>query len=360
MFRCILLVVFLCLFSNYCLAQSNGETHDCSTIDWYEEATTELTQDIAWDGVNAFITNAPQKDIQAVVVIKDGKLLFESYPNQNTVNTLHDIRSATKSIVSLLIGIAVDQGKLDVEDTMMSFLTDYSVGEVQNERKERITIEHLLTMASGLDANADKEDSPGHENYLYEAEDWLRFALNVPMAGEPGSVWSYASLNTYLLGVILEKATEQELEEFAQTYLFDPLGIKDTRWTFTPKGWVVAQGNFYVSARDLSRIGQLILNEGCWNGDQVVSKNWLHTSFEGKYKVSWPNYDTYGYQWYNHTLEAGQENYSYVFASGNGGQKLYVVPRSKLVVVIMTTAYNTNYGQMRSLKVFRRILESLE
>ena len=336
-----------------CFTQPASSQVPCQVIDW------ERPSNASFENVARFIEEAPQRNIQSVVVIREGQLEFEAYPNRYATNTLHDIRSAAKSITSLLIGIAVDQGSLVLDDPLLSFFPEYEpvAGEV-DERKKRITVAHLLTMASGLYADADDADSPGNENYLEQSEDWVQFALEIPMIAEPGSRWSYASVNSFLLGVIVEKATGQQLEDFAQTYLFDPLGIEGVRWTMTPNGYVVGQGNLYISARALARIGQMILNDGCWDGKQVVSKKWLQQSFEGRYPVYWDNYDTYGYQWYNHTLMIGNKPYRYVFASGNGGQKLYIVPDSDLVVVIQTTAYNTRYGQRRSLEIFKRILEA--
>lgn len=358
--RICLVLALTCTVPVLCFAQSSNSKDQCSPINWAADSDSQKAHKAHFKEVDAFIENAPNKDIQSVVVVKNGALVYESYPNGYTTRSLNDIRSAAKSITALLIGIAVDQEKLRVDDTLLSFFEASSIEDADDERKQRITIDHLLTMASGLNADADDNNTPGNENYLELADDWLHFGLNIPMATEPGTRWAYASLNSFLLGAVLEKATGQEFEEFADTYLLGPLGIESYRWTNTPKGLVVAQGNFFISGRDFAKIGQLILNQGCWNGKQLISQEWLQASFEDRYPVYWENYDTYGYQWYNHTLTINDKPFSYRFASGNGGQKLYMVPDQDLVVVTMTTAYNTNYGQRRSLEIFERVLGAID
>lgn len=353
------MLVLLLLFNGYFTENATAQD-SCAPIMWGDGNGIDESPAASFEELHTFIQNSPQLNVQGVIVLQDGKRVYETYPNRYATNTLHDIRSATKSIVGLLVGIAVDQGKIKVEDTMLSFFPEYNPGKPIDERKKRITIDNLLTMASGLDADSDDSNSPGNEDYLYEADDWLQFSLDIPMAAEPGSRLAYASMNTFLLGVVLERATGQQFEDFAQTYLFDPLGIDYVRWTNTPKGYVVAQGNLYIAARDMARIGQLVLNEGCWDGKQVLSKQWLQKSFEPRFPTPWSNYDTYGYQWYNHTLTINNTSYPYVFASGNGGQKLYIVPDENIVVVSTSTAYNTGYGQRRSLEILRRVLSSLD
>ena len=347
------LFVFGPIYSTF--AQGEHKSSLCPTINWSSDVhdSSNTTKALsAFEELKTLITNDTHGDIQAVVITQAGLPRYDAYFNGYNTATSHDIRSAAKSIIALLVGIAIDKSLLHKDDSVSSFFPEA-------ELDPRITVEHLLTMASGLDANADDENTPGHENWLYESDDWIQFALNVPMAHPPGEVWSYASLNTFLLGVVLERASGQELEDFARVNLFDPLGMEEYRWTFTPKGHVVAQGNFFITARDLAKIGQLMLNKGCWNGRQLVSPEWIQASLQGQYDVPWQGYDTYGYKWYNHVLEINETDYSYFFASGNGGQKLYVVPEEKLVVVIMTTAYNTRHGQRRSLRMFELILAAI-
>ena len=353
----LLSAILLIIISSFQVVKAQ---ESCAPISWDTDQDRRVMQGSSFSQATTFIDNAPQINIQGVIVIQEGRAVYETYPNKYATDTLHDIRSATKSIVGLLVGIAIDQGKLRLDDTLLSFFPEYTSGKEIDERKKRITIDHLLTMASGLDANSEDSNSPGNEDHLYEAEDWLQFSLDIPMAAEPGSQWAYASMNSFLLGVVVGRATGQEFEDFAQTYLFDPLGIKDSRWTYTPKGYVVAQGNFYIAARDMARIGQLVLNNGCWDGQQVISKEWIQASFAPRFPTNWPNYDTYGYQWYKHTMSLNGQDYPYVFASGNGGQKLYIVPDKDLVVVTFTTAYNTGYGQRRSLEIFRQVLMALD
>jgi CubicO group peptidase (beta-lactamase class C family) len=214
-------------------------------------------------------------------------------------------------------------------------------------------------MASGLDADEDDPATPGYEDRLAESADWIRFALDLPVAREPGRSWAYASVNAFLLGAVVEEASGRPLAEFARERLFEPLGIKKFRWQSTPSGRTVGQGNLSLRARDMAKIGQLYLDRGRWAGVEVVPGAWVDASVAPRYKVPWEGYDSYGYGWFMHGLTTAGRERRYFFASGNGGNKIYVLPDEHMVVVIQSAAYNTSYGQRRSQDVLARVLATL-
>ncbi|GHD75868.1 6-aminohexanoate-dimer hydrolase [Luteimonas padinae] len=316
-----------------------------------DEKLSELTD---------FIHADPHSDFRSVVIAKDGKIAFEGYFNGHDPESLHDIRSATKSITSMMVGIAIEDGLIaDVKEPVFSTLSAYAPFANDGPRKQAITVENLLTMASGLHADDDNSDSPGNEDFLWESDDWVRFSLDLPMADEPGSRWSYASVNTFLLGVLVEEASMESLSSHAKKHLFAPLGITNFDWRSEPSGRTVAQGNLAIRARDMLKLGQLYLDGGRWNGIQVVPETWVQTSIVGRFDVPWDDYDAYGYGWYLHTLNIEGREFQYFFASGNGGNKIYVLPKERMVVAVQSAAYNTNYGQRRSLEVLRKVLAAL-
>jgi CubicO group peptidase (beta-lactamase class C family) len=158
---------------------------------------------------------------------------------------------------------------------------------------------------------------------------------------------------------MIEESADQSLSAFAKDRLFEPLGITDYRWASTPTGRTVAQGNLSLRLRDTAKFGQLILNGGRWAGKQLVPETWIETSTVGRYPVPWDGYDEYGYGWYLHKLAVRDRKFQYFFASGNGGNKIYVLPEQHMLVVIQSAAYNRSYGQRRSLDVLKKVLEAL-
>jgi CubicO group peptidase (beta-lactamase class C family) len=295
----------------------------------------------------------PHPDLNGIVVARDAKLIAEAYFNGANRDTLHDIRSAAKSVTSTLVGIAIDRGLIEsVEAPIGQYLPG-----VEAERR-RIRIRDLLNMRSGLAANDSAPDSPGNEDRLDESHDWLRFALSLPVEHPPGSVYAYASVNAFLAGAVVEHASGMRLDEFAARYLFDPLGIGRFKWRHGPQNCGAGQGNLQISARDAMKIGQLMLDNGRYRGAQVVSEKWVRDSLAPQVSISAvdPYADWYGFMWYTKLLSVDGRPVNIHFASGNGGNKIYIIPASRMVVVITSSAYDTNYGQKRSQSILLRIL----
>ena len=307
-----------------------------------------------------FIDRDPYGDFRSLLVTRNGRIVAERYFNDHGPDSLLDVRSVTKSLTSALVGIAVSEGIVPgIETRVLSLFPSYLPVTHDGEGKRGITLEHLLAMTSGLDADADDPRTPGHEDRLWESADWVRFALDLPMEHAPGEAWSYASVNTFLVGAAVEQAAGQTLAEYAEGRLFGPLGISRYRWAETPSGRTVGQGNLSIRARDMAKLGQLYLDGGRWGGRQVVPESWIRSSMEGRFRVPWKGYDRYGYGWYTHELQVGGRQFRYVFASGNGGNKIYVFPEEEMVVVIQSAAYNTDYGQSRSFAVLEGVLAAV-
>jgi CubicO group peptidase (beta-lactamase class C family) len=275
-----------------------------------------------------FIEQDEHEDFRSLVVARNGKLVAEHYFNGHGPDSLQDMRSAGKSVTSALVGIAIADGDIPSIDTaVLSLFPTYQPVAHDGIDKQSITILHLLTMTSGLDADADDRSSPGYEDRMWETDDWVRFVLDLPMASSPGTAWTYSSASAFLAGAAVEEAVGQSLAGFAEDRLFDPLGIDNYRWLQAPSGRTVGQGNLSLRARDHS--------------------------------VPWSDYDGYGYSWYTHVLQVEGRDFGYFFASGNGGNKIYVFPEEQIVVVIQSAAYNTSYGQRRSLEVLKRVLAAV-
>ena len=297
-------------------------------------------------------------DLKAVVVRQRGTVVAERYYNGETPETLHDIRSAGKSITSLLLGAAIDRGKIhSLTDPMGRYLP-----EAKSKPIGAVSIEDLLTMRSGLDANDEEPASPGNENRLDESPDPLGFALTIPSREAPGKRYVYNSLTAYLAGLVLEKAVEQRVDEFAREVLFQPLGISQWRWNRDVAGHTKGQGNLFLTARDFSKIGQMVMDHGVYNGRRILSERWISECLKAHVEIGRvdPYADGYGYFWYSKTHEIGDQAVLVFFASGNGGNKIYLEPSRSLVVAITSSAYGHGYGQRRSEAILKALLAVVE
>lgn len=308
----------------------------------------------ALDSLRARLQEDPNRDLKGVVVVRHGSLAVEWYFNGDDQATLHDIRSATKSITATLMGIAIDHHLIaGVNDPIGKYLPD-----LPNDGKQVIRIRDLLTMRSGLAADDDDPDSPGNEDRLDQSTDWMASMFAVPVKTPPAQNYLYCSLNAFITGAIVENASGVPLDRFAGKYLFSALGIGDFKWRHVPISRVVGQGNLYITTRDEAAIGQLFLQNGRWGNRRLVSAKWVHDSFSDIVPISAvdPYADFYGYMWYTKAEPVEGRSVLVHFASGNGGNKIYVVPSKHMVVAITSSAYHKGYGQRRSEDILLRIL----
>jgi CubicO group peptidase (beta-lactamase class C family) len=296
----------------------------------------------------------PHHDLKAIVIVQNGRLASEHYFNGDSADALHDIRSATKSITSLLMGIAIQKGLVhSVNDSIALYLPG-----LPRDGKEKISIKDLLNMRSGLDADDEDPSSPGDEDNLDKSSDWIHTIYAVPIKWAPGAHYNYCSINAFLTGAIVENATHMRLDEFARVNLLEPLGIENYRWRHVPIDRITGQGNLSITARDMAAIGELMLNGGTVNGTRLVDHAWITRSMTNQVSISDsdPYADFYGYMWYTKAEPLGSGTIEVHFASGNGGNKIYIVPSLHMVVAITSSAYSTNYGQRRSQSILWKIL----
>jgi CubicO group peptidase (beta-lactamase class C family) len=297
-------------------------------------------------------------EVHSVVVARHGKLVFEQYfpgvdqpwgekegPREFTATTKHDMRSASKSVISLLVGIAIDRKLIaSADEPVVKFFGEYQA--VKQAGWDAITLRHLLTMSSGIkwDETLPWGDPKNDEPHLAFDEDPLRYVLSKPVAAPPDTLWSYNGGGTDLLGGILERVSGKPLETFAREALFQPLGITDLEWKNYPKnGKLAAAAGLRLRPRDAAKIGQLVLGGGMWNGEKIVSADWIEKSITPRFQAAGYFGGTlfYGYQWWMGRSLAGAKEVKWVAAFGWGGQRIFIVP--ELELVMMTTA--AQYGK---------------
>jgi CubicO group peptidase (beta-lactamase class C family) len=318
-----------------------------SAVSKLGEAHSEQQLLARWD-------NDEHRDLKAVVVLRDGELIAERYYNGDGTETLHDIRSAGKSITALLIGIAIDQKKIRATSDRVGLY----LPEIKSKPIGAISIADLLTMRSGLDANDEDPASPGNEDRMDQAADPARFALDIAVANPPGTRYIYNSLTAYLAGLVVERAVDLQMDDFAREFLFQPLGINAWRWDRDAAGHTKGQGNLFLTARDFAKIGQMVLNRGMYGGQRVLSERWIAQMLKPRVAIGTvdPYADHYGYLWYSRTHDIQGKKVLVYFASGNGGNKIYLVPSRRLVVAITSSAYGQRHGQRRSEAILKTLL----
>jgi CubicO group peptidase (beta-lactamase class C family) len=253
--------------------------------------------------------------ITSVVVSQGGEILIEEYL-AGDVSTLRNTRSCTKTVAGMLLGMAIDRGIVAGVKTPLQ--------ELLGEPAPPVMLRDLLTMSSCLDCNDWDDASPGNEELMYPQEDWLRFALRLPL--RRSTSFSYCTAGVVALGVALERALGEPLSNFAKRELFTPLGIESARWVYTPKGETSMAGGLELTSRSLLRLGELYRG----GGEDLISAEWVAESIRPHVRID--HEMEYGYLWW--LGEYGGE--SCFFMTGMGGNRVHVLPESERVVVITT------------------------
>ncbi|WP_183575589.1 serine hydrolase domain-containing protein [Mucilaginibacter sp. X5P1] len=285
------------------------------------------------------VVDGTYPNIHSVLIVKNGKLVFEEYFYEYDDKKSHELRSASKSFTSALVGIAIDKGLIkSINDPMISYLPGYNYNN-PDPRKKAITIKNLLTQQSGLACYDYDPKSPGNEVKMYPTKDWIKFMLDLPMAGDPGKAAFYCSGNVMLLDRIVENVSHQSLHDFARENLFDKLGISDFKLDFVPDYTHEDDyGQVRLTSRDMAKFGLLYLNDGVWGGKQIISQEYVRQSLSKHSVVDDLNY---GYLWWCEDLTANGIVYKGIAAKGNGGQRIFIWPEQNMVAVITAGNYNT-------------------
>lgn len=274
--------------------------------------------------------------IKSIMIEKNGELIAEKYIGGINASRTTNIKSASKSIMSLLIGIAIDNGYIEnVDETIDQYFEEYFSAN-PDSIKESLTIKDLLTMRTGL-------ESTSMRNYgrWVISDNWSEFALNRPIVGEPGGDMIYSTGTSHLLSIILTKATGMDTRKFANEHLFDPLNIRLGGWDRDPQGYFMGGNNMALSPDALLKIGRMMMDLGEYNGQRIVSVEWVLDSVKVYGRSSYNPYN-YGYMWWRQDVG----DYEVVFAWGNGGQYIMMLPELDSVISI-TSYIGQNNGSRR-------------
>ena len=280
------------------------------------------------------------KGIHSFLIVKNGKLVHEAYFKGYNQDSLQEIFSITKSVSSTLIGIAVDKGFIEnVEHSVIDLLPQYKQ-EIKNPNISKIKLEHILTLSTGLEwdeRSYSYSDPRNTETQMVDTSDWMKFVLTRPQQHEPGTVYNYNTGSVHLLSAIIKNASDLYADEFAEKYLFEPLGITVYHWNKDKKGYPctgATHGGLRLRARDLVKFGQLILRDGNWKGRQIVSQDWINKATAKQMEIA-NNINSMGYLWWPGSYTFKEKKISYIASFGYGGQTLYIVPDLDLVFIFL-------------------------
>jgi CubicO group peptidase (beta-lactamase class C family) len=329
-----------------------------SIIDDWETATIS---DANIDSIKLFelirtINSTNQHRIHGILIARHGKLVFEEYfdgyrrrtPSELinfNYDVIHDLASVTKSVTSLLLGIALDHGYIDsLKSSISHFFPEFP--ELKQGNKKILNLEHMINMVSGLewDQHSLSLYNPDNDLNVFSSSDqpWELY-LTRPMEDEPGNTMNYSEASINVVGECIKRSYGMRLDQFASDLLFKKLNINEAYWLVRPSGWVWASGELFITPRSMLKIGQLYLQNGIWNGEQIVSHEWInrlknpYTKFDANshwHEQGWlQNADMYGYKdaWWNLMTETYGNNA--FTASGWGEQRIMVLPEFDMVVV---------------------------
>lgn len=309
--------------------------------DW--QLSTDYIDTAKIEMLNKKILTENYKDITSIVVIKEGKLLLEEYFNGTKRNTLHDTRSVGKTFASTLLGIAIRDGYIQSETQILSAFYDLKKNQNYSPSKDSIQLKDLLSMSSVLTGLDTDPQSPGTEENMYPTPNWVDFTLNLPVDTTKleEKRWEYFTAGVVVLGDVVHKSVPNGLEQYAAKNLFQPLGITKYKWQFTPQKVANTAGGLRMRSLDCAKYGQLYKNQGIWNGQQILPKDWVEKSLSHQMPIAKDEY--YGYLFWNKTYHVDGKDYEVYYCSGNGGNKIIVFKDQPLVIVITATAYNKPY-----------------
>ena len=277
--------------------------------------------------VITYIQGPPTFGIDTVTVIRNGYVVLDAtiYPNPSDVK--RNVQGVAKGILSALIGIAIDKGYIEsVEQPILEFFPERTIENLSPD-KQAITLEHLLTNSSGLACrDSYRYDHQGLIS-MTSSSDWVQYMLDLPMAEEPGTRFEYCNGASLLLSAIIKETTGMSAFEFAEEHLFGPLGISDVDWPSNFQGITIGWGDLRIGPHDLAKIGHLYVNEGLWDGEQVVSSEWVEASTR-KHIFAGTVRNGYGYLWW-------VSRTGIPMVTGATGKQLFLMPEKELVVVFI-------------------------
>lgn len=298
------------------------------------------------EALNRKIAEGRFENINGIVVIKEGQLLIEEYFNGEGRESLHDPRSVGKTVASTMMGIAIEEKHIKSEEVKLKEFYKLKSYKNYSPAKDGVTLKSLLTMSSGFLGDDSDYNSPGNEEFMYPTDDWVKFALDLPIQEDRvmGKDYTYFTAGVVVLGDIIHKSVPGGLVSYADKKLFSPLDITNYQWQYTPQGVGNTAGGIRLRALDFAKYGQLYKNKGKWNGKQIITEKWVDKSLSKHVDRLNDDNGFYGYLFWNKIYSVNGKDYEVYFCTGNGGNKIFIFKDIPFVIVITASAYNLPYA----------------
>lgn len=341
--RYLIAIPTLFLLAGHAMSEAPADLHDGLKV---AQPSSEGVGN-ALDGLAEAMARGEAPKTNAVLIMRHGKLVYEHYFGAGTVDLLNDTRSATKSITSLAVGEAIADGALpSVNARAFDVLTDMRPFKNDTADKEAITIRDLLTMSSALDCNDDDDKSSGNEDNMHPQPNWTRWAVDLPtMQGYSRDTtgfgpWRYCTTGAFLLGQIVQRTTREPVDKYVERKVLEPLGVAKWEWPASPSGEIMTGGGLRLRARDLAKIAWMLVDQGRWNGKQVVPETWIEEAFSPHRQAYRGHHYGYLFWQYDYATPCGKVSGWYM--AGNGGNAIVMLKDLDAAVVIARANYNTH------------------
>ncbi len=319
--------------------EDGWETADLGGVGMAVEPIESLVRKMISTPIDAI--DSPYVD--AVLIARHGKLVLEEYFHGNSRGRAHDTRSASKSLTATLVGAAAHAGDVTLDTKIYEVMNNGVAPGDLDPRASRMTLEHLITMTSGLACDDWDSESPGGEDRMQnqsDQPDWNRYVLDLPMAFEPGEHPAYCSGGMSLAGAVVARAAGIPLTEYFDRYLARPLQMGVYHTNLMSIGEAYAGGGLRITARDFLKFGQLLLNDGKWNGRRILDQGWAEAALTERHDLGGERFGSYGYGWWLIDYESEGHEWQAFYAGGNGGNYIIGIPELDLVIVFMASNYN--------------------
>ena len=327
------------------------------TIAWTSDATSRLSDEVASDEYG---------HVTSLWIEQRGEVLYQAYFHGAGPDSLHNMRSVGKTVTGMLVGLAIDDGLIESVDVRAaSFFDDLRPFENDDPRKDRISIEDLLTMSGSLECDDWNSFSRGNEERMYLVEDWSSFFWDLPIKNRPsweipeddgafGRLFAYCTAGVQLAGEIVERASGESAAAYAAARLFGPLGIDNPKWNFASSGKAHLGGGLELTTADWATVARLYLNRGRHDGTQVVPASWVDASFTDRVRIE--EGTNYGYLWWRPRYELDGREYVANMMSGSGGNRVYVLPEFGIVAVVTKADFRDRDAHAKSDRLFAEVI----